>query len=253
MTETTQISEAQALLEALDRVPPTALTACAGWTVHEITAHLAAGADEIAPLFEAYGEGLPVPATRGFEEREAPYRAMDDGALRKRLFAASARMGSAVQAVLSHDPGAIIPFTGMLFKATTFAMHSRSESAIHRWDMVGDDDVSWELLSRPEITEHAVTTLAPLLFSRGCGMAPSSGRGVSARIRTGGQPDIAIKHDGAAASLSFVPDDGSPAIETDAAARLLFIWGRRPGDPSRIRSMLPAHDRLGVEALLAGA
>ena len=249
---TTQISEAQALLEALDRVPPTALTACAGWTVHEITAHLAAGADEIARLFEAYGEGLPVPATRGFEEREAPYRAMDDGALRKRLFAASARMGAAMQAVLSDDPEAIIPFTGMPFKATTFVMHSRSESAIHRWDMVGDDDVSWDLLSRPEMTDHAVSMLAPLLFSRGCGVGSAPSGAFATRIRADGQPDIAIRHDDAGASLSLVPGDGSPAIETDAAARLLFIWGRRPGDPSRIKSMLSANDRRAVEALLAG-
>ncbi|MDP9236673.1 MAG: maleylpyruvate isomerase N-terminal domain-containing protein [Chloroflexota bacterium] len=250
--QATQISEAQALLEALDRVPPTALTACAGWTAHEVTAHLAAGADEIARLFEAFGEGLPVPPTRGFEEREAPYRAMDDGALRKRLFAASARMGSAMQAVLTREPEAIIPFTGMPFKATTFVLHSRSESAIHRWDLVGDDDISLDLLSRPEITEHAVTTLAPLLFSRGCGVAPVAGRALSARIRADGRQDIAIAHDSTGASLSLVPDDGSPAIETDAAARLLFIWGRRPGDGSRIRSMLPPDDRRGVEALLAG-
>ena len=253
MSQNGEINETQAFLEALDRLPPNALTACAGWTVHEITAHIAAGADEIARLFEAYGEGLPVPATLGWEEREAPYRAMDDPALRKHLFAASLRMGSAMQAVFSREPDAVIPFTGMRMTAAAFAMHSRSECAIHRWDMVGDDEVSWKLLSQPEITNHAVTVLAPLLFQRGCGSSPAPAAGFTARIRAVGQPDVVAQRDASGAVLTFEPDDGSPAIETDAAARLLFIWGRRPGDPSRIRSGMPAEDRLRLQELLAGA
>ena len=185
MTQSVQINETQAFLETLDGLPPTAATACAGWTVHEITAHMAAGADEIARLFEAYGEGLPVPATRGWEEREAPYRAMDDPALRRQLFTASARMASAMGAVFSNEPDAVIPFTNMPMKAASFAMHSRSECAIHRWDMVGDDEVSWQLLSQPEMTQHAVNLLGPLLLSRGCaGVAPASP--FSARLRTAG-------------------------------------------------------------------
>jgi hypothetical protein len=247
-----EINETQAFLEALDRLPPNALTACAGWTVHEITAHVAAGADEIARLFEAYGEGLPVPATRTFEEREPEYRAMDDPALRKRLFAASVRMGSAMQAVFSREPDAVIPFTGRPMTAATFAMHSRSECAIHRWDMVGDDELSWKLLSQPEITSHAVNVLAPMLLSRGCAVSLAPAGGFAARIRAAGQPDLLVRRDDSGAMLRFEPDDGSPAIETDAAARLLFIWGRRPGDPSRLRSGLSPQDRVRLQSLLAG-
>lgn len=252
MTQTVQINETQAFLEALDRLPPGAPTACAGWTVHDITAHMAAGADEIARLFEAYGEGLPVPATRGWDEREAPYRAMDDAALRRQLLTASVRMSAAMQAVFSNEPDAVIPFTNMPMKAATFAMHSRSECAIHRWDMVGDDDVSRQLLSQPEITEHAVHVLAPLLFSRGCGVKPTPVDAFSARIRTDGRPDLVVTHDSAGAQLTFAPNDGSAAIETDAAARLLYIWGRRPSDPARIRGGVSAEMRARVEALLAG-
>ena len=252
MSDVGEINETQAFLEASDRLPPNALTACAGWTVHEITAHVAAGADEIARLFEAYGEGLPVPPTRTFDEREPEYRAMDDAALRKRLFRASVRMGSVMQAVFSREPDAVIPFTGQSMTAATFAMHSRSECAIHRWDMVGDDEVSWKLLSQPEITSHAVNVLAPLLFSRGCAASPAPAGEFDARIRAPGQPDLLVRRDDAGALLKFAPDDGSPAIETDAAARLLFIWGRRPGDPSRIRSGLSADDRVRLQALLAG-
>ena len=252
MSESGEINETQALLEALDRLSPNALTACAGWTVHEITAHVAAGADEIARLFEAYGEGLPVPETRGFEEREAPYRAMDDAALRKHLFTASMRMGSAMSAVFSREPEAIIPFTGQQMSAANFAMHSRSECAIHRWDMVGDDEVSWKLLSQPEITSHAVNVLAPMLFSRGCGASAAPAGGFAARIRAAGHDDLVVRRDASGASLKLEADDGSPAIEADVAARLLFIWGRRPGDPSRIRSTLAPEDRVRLQSLLAG-
>jgi hypothetical protein len=252
MSDGTDINETQAFLETLDRLPPNALTACAGWTVHDITAHVAAGADEIARLFEAYGEGLPVPPTRTFDEREPEYRAMDDAALRKRLFTASMRMGSAMQAVFAREPDAVIPFTGQPMTAAAFAMHSRSECAIHRWDMVGDDEVSWKLLSQPEITAHAVNVLAPMLFSRGCGAGLAPAGGFEARIRATGQPDLLVRRDNAGPQLSLEPDDGSPAIETDAAARLLFIWGRRPGDPSRIRSGLAAEDRVRLQSLLAG-
>jgi Mycothiol maleylpyruvate isomerase N-terminal domain len=247
-----EINETQAFLEALDRLPPNALTACAGWTVHDITAHMAAGADEIARIFEAYGEGLPVPPTRTFEEREPEYRAMDDAALRKRLFTASIRMSSAMQAVFSREPDAAIPFTGQPMTAAAFAMHSRSECAIHRWDMVGDDELSWKLLSQPEITNHAVNVLEPMLFSRGCGATTPAPRAFEARIRATGEPDLVVRHDDTGSHLGFQPADAGPAIETDAAARLLFIWGRRPGDPSRIRSGLSVEDRQRLQSLLAG-
>ena len=252
MSATLVINEQQAFLETLDRLPPNALTACAGWTVHEITAHIAAGADEVARLFEAYGEGLPVPATRTFEDREPEYRAMDDAALRKRLFAASVRMGSAMNAVFASEPDAMIPFTGQLMSASMFAMHSRSECAIHRWDMVGDDETSWQLLSQPEITQHAINVLGPMLVSRGCGAGPAPAGGFSGRIRTFGQRDVVARRDASSAVVEFADDDGSPAIEADAAARLLFIWGRRPSDPSRIRSGVSAEDRVRMQALLAG-
>src|SRR5262249_2219726 len=47
------MDEATAFLDALDRTPPDAPTACADWTAHELVAHLAAGAAEMADLTEA--------------------------------------------------------------------------------------------------------------------------------------------------------------------------------------------------------
>ena len=36
--------------------------------------------------------------------------------------------------------------------AADFAMHSRSECALHRWDLVGRDDVGWAMLGTPALT-----------------------------------------------------------------------------------------------------
>jgi hypothetical protein len=85
-------TEADVLAEALDATSPEALSACSGWTAHEVVAHLAATAVEIALNLETYGEGRPVPPTRGFEEREKPYRAMGDKALRAELPRSTERM-----------------------------------------------------------------------------------------------------------------------------------------------------------------
>ena len=67
-----------------------------------------------------------------------------------------------------------------------------------------------------------------------------------------GQQDIVVSHGDTGAIVALEPNDGSPAIETDAAARLLFLWGRRPSDPARITSTLHPEDRLHLQSLLAG-
>lgn len=68
--------EAEAFLDARQHGAPEGVSACEGWTAHEVTAHLAAAAAEIVRHPEPYLDGRPVPATRSSEEREPPYRAM---------------------------------------------------------------------------------------------------------------------------------------------------------------------------------
>ena len=50
------------------------------WTVRDIMAHQAGTAEELARVLGAHLAGEPI-ATRGFEEREAPYRVMSDSDL----------------------------------------------------------------------------------------------------------------------------------------------------------------------------
>jgi hypothetical protein len=76
--------EAEAFLDALQHSAPEAVSACAGWTCHDVTAHLTAAAAEVTRHLEPHLRGDKVPKTATFEEREPPYRAMDDAILRPR-------------------------------------------------------------------------------------------------------------------------------------------------------------------------
>lgn len=67
--------EAAAFLDARQHTAPEVVSACKVWTAHEVTAHLAGNAAEITRHLVPYLAGDPVPETRSFEEREAPFRA----------------------------------------------------------------------------------------------------------------------------------------------------------------------------------
>ena len=64
--------EAYAFLATIDAASPEAVSACEGWTTHEIAAHVTGIAVEVTRHLEPYLQGEPVPKTRGFEEGEAP-------------------------------------------------------------------------------------------------------------------------------------------------------------------------------------
>lgn len=241
--------EADAFFETLDATPPDALSACVGWTAHDVTAHLAAAAVEVALNLEAYGEGLPVPLTRGFEEREAPYRAMGHVELRTQLPVSIERAAVALDAVLNSQPDAVVPWTGRQMVVATFITHMRSELALHRWDLVGDDDVSMTLLAQPELTDHAVTVLGRALVVRG---AASVTTNLSAAISSPGTQDVLALVDGEGARLIRSEEKSDSAVIGDPAARLLLLWGRRPGDPRRLVAPLGNHVFAQLETLLAG-
>lgn len=246
-------SEATALLDSLQDVPPGALSACKGWTPHEVTAHLAAGAAEISRHLDPFLAGDPVPPTRGFEEREAPFRAMDDRGLRQRLDAEEERLRTCLAAVLEADPAAVIPWTGRQMPVATFIPHMRSEFAIHCWDIVGNDR---QLLDQPELTAHAVQVLGSLLLRRGlprCGELPLRQPPV-VRLRSAGQPDVRVAAGPTGATITIVDDenDEEPWLDCDPSARLLTIWGRRPDRPAQLVSQMSPDTLEWLQTLLAG-
>lgn len=226
--------ESTELMKTLADADASAPTACSQWTVHDLVAHLAAGAKENAELIEDALAGRAVRETRGFAEREAPFVAMPDDRLRDELVHQTGRKVAAMEALSAKGPEATYPFTGRPFSAALTQTHTRSEAAIHRWDIVGDDEIGMELLSAPELTRHAVEILntLPMLYE-----APLS-RARAAQIdklrivlRVPAEPDVVldIEPDGARFKLGDRDDpaDGDAVVETDRAHRLLGIWGRR--------------------------
>jgi hypothetical protein len=228
------MSEAHAMGSVLAEADPSARTACAGWTVHEITAHLAAGSTEIADLIEARLAGRHDRATRGFEEREAPLRALSHDALLGRLAVGIQRKLSAYDALRELDDPSI-RFTGTSLTVDELEMHSRSEAAIHRWDIVGDDDVASVHLAQPELTAHTVKVLDAMRVLN------ESARSIALRSHaTAGPIRVVFRSDGCA-DVVFVaadgqghfelsdtrPVDGDVTVTSDPAQRLLALWGRR--------------------------
>jgi uncharacterized protein (TIGR03083 family) len=245
--------EIAAFLEALDSTPPDAVTACRGWTTHEIIAHLASGADAFANQVEAHLEGRPVPEFGAWEVREPPYRAMDDAALRRRLETSERRMTQAFAAMLAQDPQARSDDVGWGLPVIELVKHMRQEYAVHRWDLVGDDEPGLQLLGQQDLLVHSVQLLGDSLLRVGLARDPEPGRPLTARLRCPGEQDLLVSIDGGAGSLSLTdPEDAPDVIETDPAARLIILWGRRPADARRVRSTL-APDRLArLQTLLAG-
>jgi uncharacterized protein (TIGR03083 family) len=236
--------ESLELMKTLTDADPSAPTACSQWTVHDLVAHLTAGAKENADLIEDALAGRPARETRSFAEREPAFVAMPDQQLREQLVVQSGRKIAAVQALANRGPDAAYQFTGRPFTAAFAQTHGRSEAAIHRWDIVGDDDTSMELLAAPELTRHAVEILntLPILYEAPLSRARvAQVDGLRIVLRSPEQPDVVmdINRDSARFELGDTdqPADGDAVVETDPAHRLLSIWGRRaPRNPVTITS-----------------
>jgi uncharacterized protein (TIGR03083 family) len=255
-TET--IDEVGELLVTLLATPASRVTACRGWTAHELVAHLAAGAAEEAELIEAHLRGDPERPTRGFEERELPFRALPDAQLRDRLVEEAARLTVALDRLAGEPARGGVLFTGRAMTAADFAMHSRSECALHRWDLVGRDDVGWAMLSQPELTTHALGVLASMWALPEAPVNRLAHLGdpepIRTLLRSTGHDDVVVTVRDGTVAIRQVPIDTRPAsIELDAAARLLLLWGRRePSAPVDLDADLDADGgaRRVIEALL---
>jgi mycothiol maleylpyruvate isomerase-like protein len=253
MSQIERPQEAEAFLDSRQHTAPEVVSACEGWTAHEVTAHLAAMAAEVTLHLEPYLQGDPVPATRTFEEREPPYRAMDDAALLRRLQDEEYKMRTVLGQVLTREPDAVIPWTGREMVVAKFMPHVRNEFAIHRWDFAGDDEVGSELLSQPELTAHAVGVLGRILLLRGAAHDPCPGQDFHVRLRAGPGPDVRVVVEGGQAGLELTDSQADePFVELDPAARTLVIWGRRPDRRGRFRSHVGEPVLRRLQALLSG-
>jgi len=128
--------------------------ACDDWTARDLLAHVAAGGDELHRLVASALAGEAVPEIRAFANREAPFAAMPDPDLRDGLAADGLRLLVALAELHSRDPNATIALTGADLTATQLMTHVRSELVLHRWDLIGDNDLGTSLLAQPDLLVH---------------------------------------------------------------------------------------------------
>ncbi|OBJ47850.1 hypothetical protein A9W95_05955 [Mycobacterium sp. 1423905.2] len=222
---------------------PDAGTWCEGWTVRDVLIHNTGNADEFTRVLQAHMNQRPVP-TRSFEEREAPYRAMTDTDLWSAFIERCERLIDTTEAASELPPDEKIGWTGRIVTPGFFAEHMREELVLHRWDMTGDDSTSVWALRQPWMTTHTVRDVGKPLMARGSkALALAPDQQIGGRLRSPGTDDVLVTATAEATTIELVAPEGSATIECDPAVRVLFLWGRRPADPSRW------HSQAGPEAL----
>lgn len=63
---------------------------------------------------------------------------------------------------------------------------------------------------------------------------------------------MAVCAEAVGATIRVAPCDGPATLETDPAARVLLLWGRRTADPSRVCSKSSAATLGRLRSLLSG-
>ena len=242
--------EWQPFVDAVQQRRPDAGTWCEAWTVRDIVVHQAGNAEELARVLGAHLTGEPV-GRRGFEEREAPLRAMNETDLWAALHRNMALLNDVAEAADDVPADTDVAWTGRTMKVPWFAEHMREELVLHGWDITGDDAAAQARIAQPWMTTHSVLAVGkPLLVKGAKQLRP--GERIEARLRVAGADDVVVSADTDSTSIGLADPDGPATLETDAAARVLLLWGRKPADPSRICSSVGPQSLGRVRALLAG-
>lgn len=244
-------AEAEKILTSLDAVAPMSMTSCPGWTAHHVAAHIAGSYQEIRYHLEAFASGRPLQKTRSFEEREPPLYALPYGELLAQAEREEVSMRQVLAEVLDQAPDARLQWTGRTVDAAGFGTHMRSEDAVHRWDLVGDDEASAALLGQQELLDHAVGFIGAPLCQRGLRQGAGD-RPLTVIVRTEGQDDLKVTMGEGTARLAVVPADGSATIHADGAARLLLLWGRKPSPFYRLQAVGNTRDVSQLQLLFSG-
>ncbi|HEX5254782.1 MAG TPA: maleylpyruvate isomerase N-terminal domain-containing protein [Mycobacterium sp.] len=237
-------------VDAVRRHGPDAGTWCEAWTVRDIVVHQAGNAEELARVLGGHLNGQPV-ATRGFEEREGPLRALNDADLWDALLDRMATLNDVAAAAEGVPADTDVAWTGRTMKVPWFAEHMREELVLHSWDITGDEPAAQAQLAEPWMTTHSVVAVGRPLLAKGAKLL-SPGERLEARLRADGTDDVVLAADPDQVTIGFAEPEGPATLETDAAARVLLLWGRRPADPSRMRSRAGAETLGRVRRLLSG-
>jgi hypothetical protein len=127
----------------------------------------------------------------------------------------------------------------------------RQELVLHGWDITGDDADARARLAQPWMTTHSVVAVGKPLLAKGAKLL-GFGERITARLRVAGVDDIVVAAENGSVSIELVDVKGPATLETDAATRVLLLWGRRPADPSRISSTVGPQTLGRVRRLLSG-
>ena len=136
-------------------------------------------------------------------------------------------------------------------KVPWFAEHMREELVLHGWDITGDDAAAQARLAEPWMTTHSVVAVGRPLLARGAKQLPPGER-IEARLRATGTDDVLVSADADRTTIELADPKGPATLETDPAARVLPLWGRKPADPSRICSRAGPETLGRVRRLLSG-
>jgi hypothetical protein len=148
-------------------------------------------------------------------------------------------------------PDTDVAWTGRTMKVPWFAEHMREELVLHGWDITGDDAAAQARLAERWMTTHSVFAVGRPLLAKGAKRL-RPGERIEARLRVAGSEDVLIDADDDQTTIGLAEPDGPATLETDAAARVLLLWGRRPADPSRICSRVGPETLGRVRQLLSG-
>lgn len=242
--------EWQPFVDAVQQRRPDTGTWCEAWTVRDMVVHQAGNAEELARVLGAHLEGEPV-ATHRFEEREGPLRAMNDTDLWAALHDRMATLNEIAEAGDDVPADTDVGWTGRTMKVPWFAEHMREELVLHTWDITGDNAVAQRQLTQAWMTTHSVIAVGKPLLAKGAKQL-QPGQRIEARLRVSGSDDVVINADAERTTIALAEPDGPATLETDAAARVLLLWGRRPADPSRISSSVGPETLGRVRTLLSG-
>ncbi|MGW8728700.1 maleylpyruvate isomerase N-terminal domain-containing protein [Streptomyces sp. NPDC055808] len=247
-----KLPELAAFLHEVRARRPDDGTWCEAWTVRDVLAHQTGTAEELARVLEAFLAGSPV-ETRGFD-REEPYRRLSDSDLWAAFMSRCERLAE-ITAAAERDlsPDTEVMWTGRSVSVPFFAEHMREELILHRWDLSGDDRTAALALGEPWMTEHSVVSVGRPLLARGStGLDLGPDGSVEGRLRTPGTDDVVVTADAEGTGIRLAAPEGPATIESDAATRVLLLWGRRPADPSRWRSSAGPEHLRRVRTLLSG-
>ncbi|MGW0955926.1 hypothetical protein ACWCRF_24870 [Streptomyces sp. NPDC002405] len=92
----------------------------------------------------------------------------------------------------------------------------------------------------------------PLLVRGRAGLDLGPGGRVEGRLRTPGTDDIVVTADAEGGTIRFAAPEGPATLKSDAATRVLLLWGRRPAEPTRCHSTAGPEALRRVRTLLGG-